>query len=136
MKLEGLLFKVGGYWVAEVPALDLSSQGRSPRKARAMLKDAIESLVAREGFEATVAAKTNRRIEVSVSDVAPLVSLLLKRQRLSHGLSLSEVARRLKATSRNAYARYEQGKAVPSIEKLSVLLSAVAPELDLFVRAY
>jgi len=38
------------------------------------------------------------------------------------------------ARSANAYARYEQGKSVPTIEKFSRLLSAVAPERD-FVLA-
>jgi transcriptional regulator with XRE-family HTH domain len=39
---------------------------------------------------------------------------------------LAEVSKRLGQTSRNAYARYEQGKAVPTLDKLQQLLSVVS----------
>ena len=45
-------------------------------------------------------------------------------------LSEAEVADRLGAKSRNAYARYEQGASVPTIEKLDQLLRAVSPGPD------
>lgn len=35
---------------------------------------------------------------------------------------------RLGKRSKNAYARYEQGKAMPSVEKLDELLGAIAPD--------
>jgi transcriptional regulator with XRE-family HTH domain len=41
-----------------------------------------------------------------------------------------DVARRLKSRSPNAYARYEQGKSVPTVEKLNQLMKAIAPECD------
>jgi transcriptional regulator with XRE-family HTH domain len=40
------------------------------------------------------------------------------------------VAARLGARSLNAYARYEQGRTTPSVQKLSELLSAVVPDWD------
>lgn len=43
------------------------------------------------------------------------------------------VARRLGAKSLNSYARYEQGKSVPTIEKLGVLISAVTPGNDFVI---
>ena len=49
-------------------------------------------------------------------------------------LTLSEAAERLGAKSRNAYARYEQGRCVPTVEKLDELLRAVAPNRDIVVR--
>ena len=52
----------------------------------------------------------------------PLVSLLLRRQRERSGLSLADAAARLGARSRNAYARYERGTSLPTIEKLDALL--------------
>jgi transcriptional regulator with XRE-family HTH domain len=55
------------------------------------------------------------------------VALLLRRQREKSGLTLAQVAARLRQKSRNAYARYERGDAVPTIEKLEELLAAVAP---------
>jgi ribosome-binding protein aMBF1 (putative translation factor) len=46
------------------------------------------------------------------------------------GLSLAVIAARLGARSLNAYARYEQGRMKPSVQKLSELLSAVVPDRD------
>ena len=56
------------------------------------------------------------------------LALLLRRQRERQGLTLAEAAERLGQSSRNAYARYEQGKAMPTLEKLEQLLQAVAPD--------
>jgi transcriptional regulator with XRE-family HTH domain len=55
---------------------------------------------------------------------------MLRRQREKHGVSLAEVARRLGSRSKTAYARYEQGRSVPTVEKLFQLLGAVAPGED------
>jgi transcriptional regulator with XRE-family HTH domain len=41
---------------------------------------------------------------------------------------LAQAAERLGQRSRNAYARYEQGKSMPTVEKLEQLLSAIAPD--------
>jgi len=67
------------------------------------------------------------RFVVGASDTGALVALLLRRQRQRAGLSLAEVSRAMGARSRNAYARYERGTSVPTIEKLGKLLQAVAP---------
>jgi len=37
-------------------------------------------------------------------------------------------------SSRNSYARYEQGKTVPSIEKLNDLFHAVSPDSDMVIE--
>ena len=50
------------------------------------------------------------------------------------GLSLSEAAERLGAKSRNAYARYERGTSMPSLEKLAELYQAVAPGKDIVLH--
>lgn len=63
--------------------------------------------------------------EVGSSNVAGLTALLLRRQRVGHRLTLAEAARRLGTRSLNSYARYEQGRAVPSIARLNELLAAV-----------
>ena len=41
---------------------------------------------------------------------------------------------RLGESSRNAYARYERGDAVPTVEKLDALLKAAAPDADFVIR--
>ena len=43
---------------------------------------------------------------------------------------LRPLAERLGAKSRNAYARYERGTSVPTLEKLNELLQAVSPGRD------
>jgi hypothetical protein len=68
--------------------------------------------------------------EIDSPDQAALTAFLLRRKRTLEGLSLSAVARRLGASSLNAYARYEQGRTVPTIEKLSRLLAAVSGTKD------
>ena len=59
----------------------------------------------------------------------------LATEMLRQGASLSEIASRLGVASRNAYARYERGSAVPSVEKLDALLRATAPGSELVLRA-
>lgn len=48
-------------------------------------------------------------------------------------LAISAAAERLGVLSRNAYARYERGKATPTVDKLCQLLRAVGPELALAI---
>ena len=57
--------------------------------------------------------------------MAGLTAPVLRRQRVRHALTLAEAARRLGARSLNRYARYEQGRSVPSIARLNELLAAV-----------
>ena len=105
--------------------LDVMTQGRSRKEALAMIVDAIESLANQKGFRVKVYRAEGDVIEVGSPDIAVLTALLLRRQREAHGLSLAEVSRRLGQTSRNAYARYEQGASVPTVDKLQRLLSIV-----------
>ena len=51
------------------------------------------------------------------------------------GGNISEDASRLGVASRNAYARYERGDAVPTVEKLDELLKATKPGGELVLRA-
>ncbi|MBI4612537.1 MAG: type II toxin-antitoxin system HicB family antitoxin [Planctomycetes bacterium] len=131
MRFEGRVWRHGKHWLIEVPILDVMTQGRTRKEALAMIKDAIEALVNREAFEVDVYVGKGDRFEVGSRATPPLLALLVKRQRQMHGLSLADAARRLGRTSRNTFARYEQGKTVPTVEKLAELLAAVDPEHDL-----
>ena len=97
-------------------------------------EDAIEELVNIDGFEVQVFPGRGEYFEVGSSDQAALFAFLLRRQRQARGLSLADVAKRLGLKSRNAYARYEQGKAVPTVEKLAQLLKAVNPEHEFVLK--
>jgi DNA-binding transcriptional regulator YiaG len=127
MRFRGQVFKSGKYWAIEVPILDIATQGRTKREAYEMIADAVESLVNRKDFRVRVFEADGNEFEIGTSDPAALVALLLKRARLKAGLSLGEVAARLGSKSANSYARYEQGRSVPSIAKLARLYSVVAP---------
>lgn len=47
---------------------------------------------------------------------------------------MKEVAERMGSRSKNAYAQYEQGKILPSFDKLTQILQAIDPGLDLVFR--
>jgi hypothetical protein len=95
------------------------------------IADAIEALVNRRGFRVQVFPGPGSEFEIGASDEADLTALLLKRARQRSRLSLAQVAARLGSRSPNSYARYEQGRAVPSIRKLSQLHAAVSGDRDL-----
>ena len=128
MRFPGRLTRGRKYWLVEIPAFDAMTQGRSRRDALAMAEDLIESLANSKGFKATAVATGPDTFEIEGNKINVLLALLLRRQREGHGLTLAEAARRLGQSSKNAYARYEQGKARPTVEKLVQLLAAIAPD--------
>ena len=134
MRFEGRVFKTGKWWAIEVPVLGVYTQARTKRGAYEMVKEAIEDLANIEGFEVNVYPGHGEYFEIGSPDQGSLFAFLLRRQRQMQGLSLADVADRLGLKSRNSYARYEQGKATPTVEKLAQLLRAVNPEHDFILR--
>jgi len=130
MRLSGRVFKSGKFWVIEVPILGVVTQGYTKKEAYEMIADAIESLVNKKGFKVDVFSGKGEYFEIGSPDLSTLTAFLLRRQRMKQGLTLAEVAKRLGAKSHNTYARYEQGKSIPTIEKFSKLLSALSPDND------
>ncbi len=126
MRVAGRVFKVGRYWAVEVPMLGVVTQGRTRKEAFEMIADAIETLWDKRAFRVEVFPGDGEHFEIGSRHAAALTALLLRRLRLKQGLTLSDVAARLGAKSLNSYARYEQGRAVPSIERLDQLLAAVS----------
>jgi len=133
MKFPGRVLKTGKFWAVEVPILRVTTQGKSKTDALAMIADAVEVLVNRPGFFVTVFPGPGNEFEIGSSDDAALTSLLLRRARAGAGLSLAQVAVRLGEKSVNGYARYEQGRSIPSIKKLSQLYAAVGRTGDFVV---
>jgi Helix-turn-helix. len=126
MRFEGQLRRDGKFWLAEVPILDAMTQGRSRKEALAMIVAWVETMVDRPAFRAEVHARRTPEFELSGSDATAMTALLLRRRRQVSGASLADIAERLGSTSRNAYARYERGDTVPTIEKLDELLRATS----------
>jgi transcriptional regulator with XRE-family HTH domain len=127
VKLKGRIWREGKRWLVEVPILDALTQGRTEPEALRMLVDLLETMADREGFRVTVSRGPGAALEVGSNSPAALVAVILRRQREKHGLSLADVARRLGASSKTAYARYEQGGSVPTVSKFFELLTAVVP---------
>lgn len=125
MRLEGKMSKQGKRWAADVPLIGVFTQGRTKREAYDMVADAIEAVVNKEGFQVTVYPGSDGYFEVGAQDQRALIAYLLRWQRAKSGLTLNEVSHRMGMKSHNAYARYEQGKAMPTIEQLNRLFSAV-----------
>lgn len=134
MRLNGRVYKDGRLWLAEVPMLDAMTQGRTRKEALAMVADLLETLVNSPGFAVQVHPGRQGELEVSATEARRFVGLLLRRQRERNGLSLAEAAARLGARSSNAYARYERGTSVPTLDKLTQLLQAVAPGEDFVLQ--
>jgi DNA-binding transcriptional regulator YiaG len=133
MRFSGAIYKDGKFWLAEIPILDLMTQGRTKKEAYEMIADMLESLVNNDDFKIAVYTGKKDTFEVGSSEPKHMVRLLLQRKRELSGLSLAQVASRLGMKSRNTYARYEQGRSVPSLEKLNELLNAVCPQRDIVI---
>jgi DNA-binding XRE family transcriptional regulator len=134
MRFQGKLSREGKWWLAEVPVFDAMTQGRTRKEAFEMIADWFESIVNQRGFGVQVHAAGRDVFEISSEDSRTMISLLLQRQRQKSGLTLAQAAKRLGAKSRNAYARYEQGVSVPTVEKLDELLRAIAPDRSIVVH--
>jgi len=128
MRFPGRIKRDGRVWLVEIPAFDACTQGHTKREAFAMAEDLIETMAGVRGFRATVFPTGGETFEIGANRIGVLLALLLRRQRERQGLTLAEAAQRLGQRSKNAYARYEQGKAMPTVEKLERLLQAIAPD--------
>ena len=139
MELEGKVRKTrkGGPpdWLAEVPALDIMTQGYSREEAIEMLEDAIVELMRdafrsarRKSFYVTIQDYgKGGLLGISASDTKLLAAFVLRRQRRQGGLSVREAAERLGSTSPNAYAKYEQGQINITFMMYDRLLNAANP---------
>jgi len=128
MRFPGRIKKSGRLWDVEIPAFDGFTQGRTKREALAMAADLIETMAGARDFRVTIYPTGAETFELGANRLGVLLALLLRRQRERHGLTLADAAKRLGQRSKNAYARYEQGKSMPTVEKLEQLLKAIAPD--------
>lgn len=133
MRIAGKVFKSGKFWAIEVPMLGVVTQGRTKREAYEMIADAIEMLIDQDEIKIDVYPGRGEYFEISSTNVPALVAFMLKRKRMKQGLTLAEVAKRMGSKSLNSYARYEQGKSVPTIDKLNSLLKVVSPQGDFVI---
>lgn len=135
MMITGRLWKDGTWWLAESEIADVCTQGRSRKDAALMLADAFETLIDRPGCKVTVTGygRAGGEVTIEASEPAALAAFVLQRLRQSSGKSLSQVAQVMGRASKNAYARYEQGLAVPTIAMFDDLLRAVSDDTTLII---
>lgn len=140
MELEGKIWKSGKFWLVEVPAVEVMTQGHSREEALKMIKDAIEGLVdcyfPNESKDFQVIVKDYKKgiIGISTSNNSLMLAFSLKRQREVSKSTIREVAERLGSKSPNAYARYEKGRARVSLDQYERLLQAVNPQQNFHLR--
>jgi predicted RNase H-like HicB family nuclease len=134
MELEGKIWKSGKFWLVEVPAIEVMTQGRSKKEALRMIEDAIEGLIScyfpdEEGkFKILVNDYEKGIIGVSCSNNSLLLAFSLRRQREASKSTVREVSERLGSSSPNAYAKYEKGRTRISLDQYERLLQAVNPQ--------
>lgn len=139
MELEGKVWKSGKFWLVEVPALDVCTQGFTRKEALMMLGDAIKVLIGgyfpdEKDFKIIVHDYEKSRIGVTSSNTNLMLTLSLRRQRALSKSTVREVSKRLGSKSPNAYAQYERGKMRISLDKYERLLQAVNPLNPLRLR--
>jgi len=131
MMITARIEKDGSWWGAHCDIAGVFTQGKSESEARQALADAFEDVVDDPSFKVTVTPVDDAgTVVVESNDLGKLIAVVLRYQREVHKLSLAEVANKIGASSRNAYARYEQG-AIPKLETLLDVLKAIAPEITL-----
>ncbi len=133
MKFQGRVFKDGNFWLAEIPLLELMTQAKTKKQLLPMVEDLFITYADVDGFEVNASCDSDGNLEVGSNDSKVMISLLLKRKRHLSGLSIQNVADLLGSNSKTSYARYEQGKVLPSIDKLQQLLSAIDSSSDLVI---
>ena len=133
MKFQGKAYKDGAFWLADIPLFELMTQGRTRKELLLMVEDLFITLVNKKNFEVNVKCTQDGVLEIEANDNKALVGLLLRRRRQLNNLSVQQVAERMGSSSKTAYARYEQGKTLPGIDKLQQLLGATGPFSDLVI---
>lgn len=89
MELAGKLWKSGKFWLVEVPAVEVMTQGHKREEALIMIGDAIEGLMKcyfpdkAKGFTITVHEYEKGVIGVSTSNNSLMLAFSLKRQALA-----------------------------------------------------
>lgn len=121
----------GIWWSAHCDIAGVFTQGKSKADAMKQLAAAFEDVADAKGFKVTVVDRGDGEVLIEANDPGALLAIVLRYQREVSKLSLADVASKLGVTSRNAYARYEQGAAMPKLDTVCQLLAAVAPNVCL-----
>ena len=114
-----------GFHGVLIPDLGVFTQGKNLKDCLKMAKEAVDLTY---DVQSQVLSSGQTTFFVSANDSKKLIAGFLQTMRSNAGLSISEVAHRMGAKSKNSYAQYEQGKALPSLDKLDQLIRAMNPD--------
>lgn len=131
MKLPGRYWKSNKFWLIEVPALDILTQGTTQKEALLMIKDATESLINNDNVEIAIHQNKKGEFTISCNQNKYLIALMLKRIRRANSVTIQEIINKLGLSSKNSYAQYEQAKSEPTLSKISQFLEAINPSLQI-----
>lgn len=140
MELEGKLSKNRKRWLAEIPALGISTESPTRKAALDSIQNTVKQLVAFyfptevDQHDIDVHYYPKGVIGITMTDNKLLLALSLRRQREQSGLTIREAALRLGSRSPNAYAQYERGKIRISLDKFERLLQAANPNRKSYLR--
>jgi predicted RNase H-like HicB family nuclease/DNA-binding XRE family transcriptional regulator len=137
MLVTGRIFKdknTSPYWAVDINDLGIHTQGVSKKDAIAMAKDAIETVIDTDGFEAMVESPDGKTLFISSNNNRLLLALFFKNLRVQCDLTLQEVADRMGEKSVTGYSRYEHGKVSPSIDKITDIIRAIDPDKDFIFK--
>ena len=85
MRFQGKVWEERPFWVVEIRALDVMTQGHTRAEALVMIADAVEALVNRSGFQATVYPGAGDAFELGANDDAALEALRVDRSAQAEG---------------------------------------------------
>ena len=91
MRFSGTIYKDGKFWIAEMPILDLMTQGRTKKEAYEMVADMLVSLINKDDFKVKAYKGKKDTFEVGSPEPKQMVSLLLQRKREISGLSIARI---------------------------------------------
>lgn len=134
MRIEGRIWKEGKFWLVEIPALDLMTQGLSKAEAYRIAGTVVEDVVGKRGFNVTVHKVGADGFVLEPNDSGEMIALLLRRQRMKKGISVREASRLMGSKSPNAWGAYEQGKCAPTLDQLERMIRALNKKTQVTIR--
>ncbi|MCM2284281.1 MAG: hypothetical protein NDI81_05845 [Desulfobacula sp.] len=66
MRFSGKIYKDGKFWLAEIPIIDLMTQGHTKKEAYEMVADMLESLINKDGCDITIFKGKKDHFEVEL----------------------------------------------------------------------
>jgi DNA-binding XRE family transcriptional regulator/predicted RNase H-like HicB family nuclease len=137
--MNGRAWQDKDWYLIEIPALDLMTQGTDIDDALFMINDALalhlEELGV-DGFDPNSSHWTDKDqgfFSISVPWNKRIVGFMMQRLRHRTNLSQRDLAKKLGYSSHNSIAAYESGKIQPTLEKFSEIMSGLGIDVNIGV---